>query len=332
MTKLEQLEKIANGFMQAKILLAAAELRVFERLRAPGATAEALVRAHDWDLRATEILLDALCAMELVQKDGEVYRNDSGFETHLVEDAPGQFVAMLRHRNLMFRDWAHIEDRVRGAGGFGAARRPQIADPGANENFIRAMYAASHASAAAVAERIGLDGVRSAADLGGGPGHYLVEFLRRAPGLEPYLIDLPLTLEVARRILADVPECEKIRFVAWDFYADPVPEGLPEFDLVFVSQVLHAETPGANLDLFRKLRPRVALGGRLVVHENVVDPSRTSPRAAAIFAVNMLAMTPGGRTYTEREIVEWGIEAGFEFERAERVGERSFLISFRRRG
>jgi roadblock/LC7 domain-containing protein len=70
--------------------------------------------------------------------------------------------------------------------------------------------------------------------------------------------------------------------------------------------------------------------GRLIVHENVVDLDRTTAKEAALFAVNMLAMTAGGRTYTEREIAAWGEAAGFTFASGERIHARSYLLSFRR--
>jgi ubiquinone/menaquinone biosynthesis C-methylase UbiE len=327
----DRLERIASGFMEAKILLTAAELRVFEALEGGGATAPILARHLGTTERGLEILLDALTAMELLVKDGGIYRNVPELEPVLAEDSPTHFAAALRHRNLMFRRWAALEDRIRsGTEGEAASRGAQIAEREANENFIRAMASRSRDQVASVVGAMDLEGVRAIADLGGGPGVYLEELARRAPSADPYLIDLPLTLEVARRILADSPVRSRIRFVAWDFYAEPVPAELPSFDLVFVSQVLHAESPDGNRRLFGKLHRITARAGRVVVHENVVDPDRTRPAAAALFAVNMLAMTPAGRTYTDGEMSEWAREVGFRRESGCRLGDRSYLITFRR--
>jgi hypothetical protein len=62
-----------------------------------------------------------------------------------------------------------------------------------------------------------------------------------------------------------------------------------------------------------------------------VEEGRTSPADAALFAVNMLVMTEGGRTYTEKEILSWGTAAGFIPEPGERLHERSCLVRLRRR-
>jgi cyclopropane fatty-acyl-phospholipid synthase-like methyltransferase len=97
-----------------------------------------------------------------------------------------------------------------------------------------------------------------------------------------------------------------------------------------VSQVVHSESHEANRAFFRRLFPLVSPGGRVVVHERVVEADRTAPQETAIFAVNMLVMTPGGRTYTEQEIVGWGTSAGFVAEKGERLSERSYLITMRK--
>lgn len=325
---MDDLDRIAIGFQESKILLAAAELRVFDLLKGEGASLPALLAKTGWDPRGARILLDALVAIGLLDKREGVYRNRPELEPRLVEEDPDHFSWMLRHRNLMFRKWASIEDRVRGVAP--SEPRPQIGEAAANENFIRAMLSASGRTAPAVADAVPLEGVRTLADIGGGPGHYLDAFARRKPDLEPYLVDLPITLGVARKLLARSPAFERFRFVAWDAYAEPVPGVLPALDVAFLSQLVHSESPEANRGLFAKLAPRISPGGRIVVHENVLDPGRSSPRAAAVFAVNMLAMTPGGSTYTEAEIVSWGEDAGLERESGARLGERSYLVVLRK--
>lgn len=326
---MERLERISNGFIEAKILLTATELRIFDGLAGPGMTAEAVARRIEGRLRGVEILLDALTAMEIVDKDGDVYRLREEYVPYLSESSPTHYPSLLRHRNRMFGNWARLEDRITGDAPPGGGRSV-LRDAGPNEDFIRAMYAVSDARAAMITERIDLTGVRTLADLAGGPGRYLVEMASRSPEIEPYLIDLPLTLEVARRVLESSSIGDRVRLVAWNVYDDPPPDELPSLDLVFVSQLLHAESPDRNRTLFRRLYPLVSPGGRVIIHENVVEPGRTEPAPAALFAVNMLAMTEGGRTFTEEEILSWGREAGFAFESGERIDARSYLVRLKK--
>jgi SAM-dependent methyltransferase len=326
----ERLDAIAAGFMEAKVLLTAARLGLFDAVRAPGASVAQAARAVAGSERGVAILLDALVAMEIVAKEGERYYLQAEYQPHLVSDAPDHYPAMLRHRNRLYRGWARLEERVTGKDGDASGERSILSDGPTNRDFIEAMFAVGASRAPTVIDRIDLGGVRTAADLGGGPGHYLVEIGRRLPSAELYLLDLPLTLETARELLRRQPGGERVHAIPWDFYAAPPPVPLPAFDLIFLSQVVHAESEERNRALLRTLRSLIAPGGRLVVHENIVEPDRTQPKEAALFAVNMLAMTDGGRTYTEAEIAAWGREAGFTFGGGERLDARSYLVHLRR--
>jgi hypothetical protein len=326
---MDKLLQIASGFMEAKVLLAGAELGIFDHLGHDGATAAEVACAISGDPRGTEILLDALVAIEVLGKMSGRYHNLPEFEHFLLSDGPAHFRGLLRHRNRVFRTWALLEDRITGKQPVDP-RREILEDTETNANFIQAMYAGGVRQAQVVIDRIDLSGVRVAADLGGGPGHYLAEMARRSLFLEPYLIDLPLTLEVARKILAKTDIFPRLRFVEWDFYREPNSPSLPAFDLVFISAVLHAESPEHNCDLLRRVFPLVASGGRVVVQENMVEGDRTRPKEAALFAINMLTATPGGRTYTMAEIRGWGEEAGFRFVGCERLSPRSSLLTLRK--
>jgi SAM-dependent methyltransferase len=327
---LQRLNRAALGFMEAKLLFAAASLRLFDQLRGDGGTAPGVAaRLGAADPRGVEILLDALVSAGYVRKAGAVYTNEPEYEPYLVEDGPTHHVAGMRHRNRLFRHWAFLEDRILGRPlPPGILDRATQDDPQENENFIRAMYAYSHQGVGAVLDTLDLSGVSSVADLGGGPAHYLAEFGRRLPHANLYLVDLPLTLEVARRVQAGTPEFPRMRFVAWNFYEDAPPRDLPRFDVVLLSQVIHSEGPDANRALFRRIRPLLAPGGTLVVNERTVDATRTAPREAAFFAVNMFVMTEDGRSYTEDEIAGWAADAGLRAGRSVRISDVAHVLTF----
>jgi hypothetical protein len=94
------------------------------------------------------------------------------------------------------------------------------------------------------------------ADLGGGPGHHAREFAGRHESIEVWLIDMPRTIETARELGRCATGDASVRTVAWSFYDEPIPAGLPSFDLVFVSQVVHAESPERNRGLLTLRRAK----------------------------------------------------------------------------
>jgi hypothetical protein len=67
-----------------------------------------------------------------------------------------------------------------------------------------------------------------------------------------------------------------------------------------------------NRDLLGRCFPATAPGGRLIIRDFVINDDRTSPKQAALFALNMLVGTRGGSTYSEAEYRSWLLEAGYE--------------------
>lgn len=324
---MNRLEPLVAGFMSAKVLLAAAELRVFDVLEPEGAARDHVADRIGGAPRPTEILLDALAALGVIDKDARgVYRNRDDHRAWLVGDVP--YAAMLRHRNRLFARWARLEDVVRGAAP--VLPGPSVLDdPAANDTFIRAMAHAAADRIPLVLPHLPLSQARVFADVGGGPARYIGAALDAHATLRALLLDLPLTIDVARR-LATPALALRTDFVPWRFYDDPAPAGLPPIDVMLLSQVVHAESPERNRALLARLRDLLVPGGTLVIHENACDASRTTPLPAALFSINMLVGTEGGRSYTADEMEAWAHEAGFATERVLRLDERSLLLILRR--
>lgn len=53
-------------------------------------------------------------------------------------------------------------------------------------------------------------------------------------------------------------------------------------------------------------------GGRVVIHDFLLDPHKSGPKLTTLLALNMLTATRGGSTYTEAEYTTWLEAAGFQ--------------------
>jgi hypothetical protein len=84
-----------------------------------------------------------------------------------------------------------------------------------------------------------------------------------------------------------------------------------DYSLVFVSAICHMLGPDENRDLLRRCFAALAPNGRIVVQDFILEPEKTSPKSAALFALNMLTGTRAGSTYSEPEYAGWLNQAGF---------------------
>ena len=303
----EEVLRLSWNFMTSRVLLTGAELNLFTMLSRSRLTAEEIAGRTGTNLRALTILLDALAAMGLLGKEGETYCCGSPVCQLLSEDAPDSVLAMVLHAAHLWHRWSDLTNIVRGED-----RSKESSGSARNAEEMRAFIGAMHAVAAPQAERIVAavkpGDARALLDVGGASGTYTIAFLRTVPGMKATLFDRPEVIEMARERLKKEGMLERVRLVAGDFYRDELPQ---EHDLAFVSAIIHQNSPGQNISLFKKVYRSLTAGGRVVIRDHVMEPDRIHPKEGAIFAVNMLINTSRGGTYTFEEIQSGLSHAGF---------------------
>jgi precorrin-6B methylase 2 len=295
----DALLELGRGFQAPSVLLAAAELDLVSALAEHPLTVDELASALGTDLRATRILADALVALDLLEKADDRYAPAPGVARALSTGSPDSILPMLRHQANCARSWMQLAATAK-------AGRPSDVGPsihGDNADyraFIRAMDVASRGAAARLVAALGPPSFTSLLDVGAGPATWTIAFLRAAPAARATIYDLPDALPIARDNLERAGLAHRVDFVAGDFYVD---EALPAgADLAWVSAIVHQSSRAENRELFAKVWAALAPGGEILVRDIVMDDSRTRPAAGALFAVNMLARTEAGSTYSFAEL------------------------------
>jgi 2-polyprenyl-3-methyl-5-hydroxy-6-metoxy-1,4-benzoquinol methylase len=292
-----ELRRLYNGFQASRIILTANNLGVFDHLKKPK-SARGLAKALRADLRAVELLLNALTAIGLLGKRKNSYLNAPTANRYLLKDSPHYQGDILRHIDTLWKNWSMLDDVVR------TGKPSRMASDHAS--FIMGMHNLSVLKARKILGAVGLRGVKTALDLGAGPGTYSIEMARR--GISVTLFDTPDTIKIARKVAREAG-VKGIRFKGGDFFVDDIGGG---YDLILISQIFHAYSEEMNVSLLKKCRAALNPGGRVVVQEFPLNEDRTSPPQGALFAINMLVHSEGGRTYTPREMGGWLRGAGLE--------------------
>lgn len=300
----------ALGYRKAKVLTVAAYLDIFDQLEAPRPAA-AVARRLSLDPRATEILLDALSATGWVRKSGRRYRNTPDASRFLVRGRPQYLGNNLKFQEIIWDAWGELRHSVKRGGAVRPLDYWLLKHDGFLQEYIRGMEDIARGPAEELARLVELGSPARMLDVGAGPGTYSLAFLRRNPGLEAVLLDLPETLKVTRDLLERHPEFgPRIRFLPSDYRNCRLEPAA--YDLILLSHVTHDEGIDTNRRLlsesYRALKP----GGRIVIHDFMVSPDRVRPEFGALFSVHMLTYTSSGRTYAAEEYAGWLRKAGFK--------------------
>ncbi|MBI4832041.1 MAG: methyltransferase domain-containing protein [Candidatus Lindowbacteria bacterium] len=294
----------ARAYWDARILMTAAELNIFSLLIDRPKTATQVSKELSSDVRGTEALLNALAAMGLLAKKSDAFKVKPSLKKNLSNTSPETVVPMIRHMAYMWQTWSRLTDIV--LKGRPEERRER--DEESLKAFIGAMHSIGRQMATAVASRLNLKKYKSLIDVGGGSGVYTIAFLKAAPQMRATIFDLPPVIEIARKKVGEEKLLDRVSFVKGDFYKDPLPGG---HDLALLSAIIHMNSPGQNVDLYRKIWDALTPGGTLVIRDHVMSKDLTKPLDGALFAINMLVATPGGKSYSFEEIREELQQAGF---------------------
>jgi SAM-dependent methyltransferase len=305
------LSRLASGHVEARILHTAVDLGIFELLAAKRLSAPRVASALRTDPRATELLLNALAALDLLRKTGRgVFALSAVSRRFLLSNSPQYFGDMVRFESALWPCWGQLATAVRSGR---PARSPDMYqnDPHDTRRFICAMHSlvAARGDADVLARTLDLRGVADLLDVGAGPATYPVALCRRHPGLRATIFDLPGTLKITQTFMDRADLTNRVRLVPGDYRVDPIPG---KYDVVFLSNIIHSESGKVNGSLMKKLYQSLHPGGRIVIKDHILDESRARPPVGAVFSLLMLLTTQAGRCYSFAEIKRWLLAAGFK--------------------
>lgn len=297
-----------------KALFVAAELGVFQSLEEtdgrPGTIAKSVGASPD----RLEILLNALTSLGFIRKNKQgKFRNTASSREWLTSEGVHSMVENLRTQEFLSGAYAGFLDTVRR----GRPRRSLVdlleRDPAFVAHYINGMSEVNGPVSRELSRVFNVSFARDMLDVGGGPGLFSLAFLERNPRLRAVVLDLPETLVHTRRYAADSPVGGRVSFQSGDYHK--VDFGRNCYDFVLMSHVTHDEGVQANRLLIGKAYRALRPGGRLVIHDFMVNREKTGPLFSALFSVHLAVYTESGRTYSEEEYAGWLKGAGFTVSR-----------------
>jgi hypothetical protein len=303
----EEILALGRSYQGAAVLMAATELDLFAALAPAPLAAEELARHLQGDPRAVTMLLDALTALRLLEKAGDLYALPTGLEALLRADGAQSVLAMCQHQANCLRRWAQLAKVVKT--GQPAERTASVrGEAGDLQSFIGAMDNISAPTASQILQAVQPLTFQHLLDIGGASGTWTIAFLRACPTAKATIFDLPEVIPMAQRRIAAAGLGDRVQYAAGDFMQDRLPTGA---DLAWVSAIVHQNSRVQNRLLFGKTYQALLPGGRIAIRDIVMEESHVQPVAGALFAINMLVATEGGSTYTLAELAADLHSAGF---------------------
>ena len=303
LTDVRQISHIAYGFMASKTLFVALNVELFGHLSDGPKRLDALAAATGLAGNRLATLLAALTSLGLLTKSADGYANAPATQRYLVPGEAAYFGGYYRHQidRQIYPSLVSLEAGVRGDAANLAhdTFRGMLEDPVEAEAFSRAQHAGSLGPALALARAVDLGGCRHLLDVAGGSGAFAITLCQANPHLAASILDFANVIEVAKRTTAAAGMADRIALIVGDALETDWPA---EQDVVLLSYLLSAVAGTDIPGLFERAWRALAPGGRLIIHDFMLDDDRAGPTSAALWFLQYLSVRTDSTSFSAAEL------------------------------
>ncbi|MDP3520801.1 MAG: methyltransferase [Hydrogenophaga sp.] len=309
-----QLFDLVAGFVYSQVLLACVRLRLFDRLHDAPEDAAALAAQLDMEPHAMTRLLQAGCALRLLQRFSDGRYGLGVLGAPMVGNAA--LAAMVEHHAVLYADLSDPVALLRGQAGaqqlagywpYGGTTAPEQLAGDRVAPYSALMTASQPLVASEILDSHDFRAHRRLLDVGGGEGRFLMAAAQRAPELALALFDLPAVAQRAQVALDAAGLAARARAHGGDFFNDPLPYGA---DLITLVRVVHDHNDGPVSRLLRAAHTALVPGGTLLLAEPMAGTASARAMGDAYFGFYLLAMGHG-QPRTGQRLTELLQQAGF---------------------
>jgi hypothetical protein len=278
------------------------ELKLFDTIAGTPGSATELASRTGCSERGLSILLPLLTALGFLVQRSSGYHLSPVARQYLLHDSPYYWGGLLsrigtglpQHRNLL--------ELLRGVGdGVGISSAPGQKKPSdvwesgqlglkQARQIATFMHSHSAAAAASAARNEDFKGVTRLLDVGGGSGCFAIALAQHHPDMRCSIMDLPAMCQVAQGYIDAAGAADSVDTVDVDMFRGEWPRG---YDAVFFSNVFHDWSFSTCAQLAAKAFNILPSGGRIYLHEMLLDDDGAGPLAATAFSLVMLLGTQG---------------------------------------
>lgn len=315
------------------MMTVADETGIFNALCAAAMTTGDLAAKLGFDARALSIHLGYLASIGLLERHELRWRATATTRTWLASAGEGYWGPLLGG----YRQSQPVHEQLkatllaRETGHASAVAEWERGDLPQEFATRIAAFMNSHsiASSKATARNPMFKDIGSVLDVGGGSGIFSIELARAWPHLRANVLDIGTMCTAAQSYIDASGVADRVSTIAVDMFREDWPRG---HDSLFFSNIFHDWSEATNRMLADKAFAALRPGGRIILHEMLMDDDGCGPETTASFSLLMLLGTRG-KQYSRPELRDILEGAGFTDVDSELTGSGYYsLVTARKPG
>ena len=307
----KKLWDVVAGLVGYLAVLVAFDLELFSILEESPKTIEEVSDALEIEVRPAEAIVLACINLGFISLKDSKFELTDVAKHYLVKTSPFYFGATFGLIINNYMGYKEIKEAVLtnkpvayGENDIFAAHEEQNK---LAKNFTRFMHSASMAPALSWADKIDLSNYSTFLDIGGGSGAHTVGALLGWDNLSGTVFEIGPVAEVCNEIFEEYELKSRATSIVGNFWESDYPIA----DVHFYSQIFH-DWPAEKCSLLaNKSFESMPVGGKIIIHEMLMDDNKAGPFMASAGNIAMLAWTEG-KQYSGKELEGILMNVGFK--------------------
>jgi precorrin-6B methylase 2 len=312
---------IAAGHTAFQLLWAGVKLDLYSLLsNEPGLNLQEIGDRIELKEYPCRVLLIGLTSLGLIKKQDEGYYNADLTEKMLVKGKPDCFAPVLGWQaEIVYPGLVDFLDSLKQGTNVGLRKFPGkgdtlyerlVSNPDLEQVFQDSMSALSKQANQYIVSAYDYSRFSHIVDAGGGDGTNAITLAQRYPNLKVTVFDSESVCQIASKNIAEAGLADRVFTHIGDFRTDPFPK---EIDAIMFCHILTIWSMEHNLELLKKCRASLPVGGSVVIFNMMGDDDDTGPLSTALGSPYFLGIATGeGMLHAWKDYEQACKEAGFK--------------------
>ncbi len=283
----------------SRIYRTAKDLNIFDTLQKNSMSAQDLAKQLDFCDKPLELLLEALCTIGALDKDGDLFML-----------SPVMQLLTGSYGNLGDEYWDHLPQLLKTGNPVVKMDSPEQSED-QYKNQVTALGWMMKPAAEKAAQMLDIGKSRRPAhilDVGAGSGIWSLTFAQKSENTTVSALDWPQVLEITKAFAKNMGLEDRLESLPGNYHELALPD--TAFDLVIAGNVTHLDTFEANILFFHKLHKTVKPGGEIVIFD-IMPGQKQGETATALYALGLALRTEKGQVHSVEKLTDMLKQIGF---------------------
>ena len=299
------------AFNAARAIMSAAKLGIFDAIAERACTAGEVAARCQTHPRATQQLLDCLVGIDYAAWSDGKYTLPRRMRKWLTRSSKHSVVDKLVFQITEWQWMTRLDDFVK-------TGQPlafhQHMSSGEWQQYQDGMRDLAATFSVEVAKKLPVPSQATRMlDIGGSHGLYSIELCKKHPSMMSTILELPGAIDRASQIVAQQGLGDRVKHLAGNALTDELGEA--QWDVVFISNVVHHFTVDENERLAAKVHRALKPGGIYAVGEFIRSDKPGQGGAIAATSDLYFALTSASGCWSVPEISGWMRKAGLKVDK-----------------